>query len=481
MKLNNKFLLLLLAAFSVASTSCKKNLDLSPPFQLTTSNAFNNLEDCNQGLAAVYAGFASSNYMNGFQTVLSESLADNVYETLESLVNYQRVANWSYQSDEFYMGEIWRTLYNTIYQANTVLVNVERFSGENTKKYNRIKGQALAARAIAHFDLLRGYANNLDRNSTDLGIPVKVDLLITTPARNTVKQVYDSIYSDLSTAKTLLNDVDISINSGTNKGFIDIWGAQAALARVALYAKDYPTAISNATAIINQFPLANAATFPSIWNDASQAEVVWSLVNNSGDPGSPFPSADVMSFRFDRNTFGILPSLVSLYNQAADVRFSTYYFLRNTQGGSNNFALQKFKGKGSASDNLVNFKVFRSAEMYLIRAEANANTSGNEAAANTDLNTLKTARIAGYTNQTLSGPALIAEIATERRRELAGEGHRWYDLKRTTRTVTRVMTGIGNANASVATSLPSSSKKWVFPIPEVERRANSSIVQNDGY
>lgn len=481
MKLNNKILLILLAAFSITIISCKKNLDLSPPFQLTTANAFNNLDDCNQGLTAVYAGFASPNYMNGFQSVLSESLGDNVYETLESLVNYQRVANWSYQSDEFYMGEIWRTLYNTIYHANTVLVNVDRFSGENIKKYNRIKGQALAARAIAHFDLLRAYANNLDRNSTDLGIPVKVDLLISTPPRNTVKQVYDSIYSDLNKAKTLLSDVDVVINSATNKGYLDIWAAQAALARVALYAKDYPTAISNATPVISQFPLASAATFPAIWKDGSQEEVIWSIVNNSGDPGSPFPSADVMSFRFNRNTFGIHPSLIGLYNQASDVRFSTYFFLRNTLGGSNNYALQKFEGKGAASDNLVNFKVFRVAEMLLIRAESNANTVGGETAANIDLNTLKAARITGYANQSLSGPALLQEIANERRREMAGEGHRWYDLKRTTRTVIRPIAGLGNANPSVATSLISTSPKWVFPIPEVEVRANGSLTQNTGY
>jgi hypothetical protein len=187
-----------------------------------------------------------------------------------------------------------------------------------------------------------------------------------------------------------------------------------------------------------------------------------------------------MSFRFDRNTFGIHPSLINLYDQVNDVRFSTFYFVRNTTGGTTNYALRKFRGKGTASDNLVNFKVFRTSEMYLIRAEAYAQT-GKPLEANNDLRDLKSARIAIYVHAPLSGQALLDEIQNERRRELAAEGHRWFDLKRTTRVINRPVAGIGNRNAQVKTTLPSSSPKWVWPIPEVEVRANPNIVQNPGY
>jgi hypothetical protein len=84
-------------------------------------------------------------------------------------------------------------------------------------------------------------------------------------------------------------------------------------------------------------------------------------------------------------------------------------------------------------------------------------------------------------NVTLSGAALTNEIAAERRREMCFEGHRWYDLKRTTRVVSRPVTGTGNANSGVQTSLPSTSHRWVFPIPEVEMRANPNMTQNTGY
>ena len=275
-----------------------------------------------------------------------------------------------------------------------------------------------------------------------------------------------------------------------NRGSIDIWGARAALAKVALYAKDYSTAASQSTLLIAQFPLATRANFPGIWNDSRSDEVIWAIQNNVGDPGSPFPSAELMSFRFNRNTFGVLPAFISTYDTTGfgatgtgrDIRFTSYYFRRNTTGGNNNWALSKYRGKGVATDNLANFKVFRVSEMYLIRAEALARSSTpNEAEANANLSALKSARISSYTHTNLSGAALISEIAAERRRELAFEGHRWFDLKRTTRTVNRPLTGAGNPNNGVQTTLPSSSHRWVWPIPEVEMRANPQMTQNAGY
>jgi starch-binding outer membrane protein, SusD/RagB family len=462
-------------------SSCKKNLELTPPYSSTTGNAFNNLDDYNGQLNGAYTNFASPNYYNGFLGCTSEVPTDNVYETIESLVNYQEIANWEYLGNEGYMASVWLTPYTTIRQANVIITGIDQFKSENETKYNRILGQALAARAIAHFDLLKSFSNNLDRNSTDPGVPVKTTTDNGFPARNSVKEVYDAIYADLTKAITLLLNVDRSVNASGNRGNIDVWGTRAALAKVALYAKDYPTAIANATLCINQFPLSSRASFAGIWNDANANEVIWSVQNNAGDPGSPIPSADVMSFRANRNTFGAHVSLLNLYDRANDIRFSTYFFVRNTTGAISNYAFQKFKGKGSAADNVVNFKVFRVAEMYLIRAEANANTSGQDAAASADLNALKTARITGWANVSYTGTALKDEIANERRRELCLEGHRWFDLKRTNRTVARPFAGLGNPNAQMGTSLPSSSIKWVWPIPEDELLANSAMTQNPGY
>lgn len=477
----------------LALSGCKKNLELQAPFQLTPTNAFSDLASYQRQLSGVYGAFASADYYNGYAGVTTDILTDNCYETTESLVNFNQVHNWQYDAADrqrTFFTSMFLIHYNTILQANTIITGIDAAKAENELFYNRILGQALAARAIAHFDVLKGYADHGDRNSTAPGIPIKTDTKLDFPARKTVKEVYDAIYADLNRAIQLLSNVDAAVNSASNKGFIDVWGARAALSRVALHGKDYPTAIQQSTLIINQFPLANRAQFPGIWNDNNANEQIWNIVNNSGDAGSPFPSAEVMSFRFNRNTFGILPDLIKLYDTTGfgatgtsrDIRFSSYFFLRNTNAanGNNNWGLKKFAGKGNAADNLVNYKVFRVAEQYLIRAEAYA-LSNQEALGSTDLNNLKAARISNWTNVAYSGSALIAEIANERRRELCFESHRWFDVKRTNKTMNRVLTGTGNANSGVLVSLPANSHRWVWPIPEAEIRANPAMTQNAGY
>ena len=482
--------LAIILGLSFTLMSCKKDLELKNEFGLTPTNAFTDLASYSRQLSGVYGSFANPEYYNG-NIMVTDALTDDTYETTESLVNFNQIHNWLYDASDRQRGfftSLFRVPYNVILQSNFIINGIGSVKSENELTHNRILGQALAARAIAHFDVLKGFSDNLDRNSTSLGIPYKIDIERTLPARPQVKEVYDNIYSDLNGAIALLSSIDAPINS-TTKGFIDIWGARAALAKVALYAKDYPTAIQQSSLLIAQFPLATRANFPGIWNDSRTDEVIWAIQNNSGDIGSPFPSADVMSFRADRNTFGGLPAFISTYDTTSfaatgtsrDVRFSTYYFVKTVTNGINNWAVKKYRGKGTAADNLVNFKVFRVAEMYLIRAEANALSSGGDVAANADLSALKSARILNYVHTPLVGAALVSEIAAERRRELSFEGHRWFDLKRTTRTVNRPLTGTGNPNNQVQTTLTSSSHRWVWPIPEVELRANPNMQQNPGY
>ena len=120
--------------------------------------------------------------------------------------------------------------------------------------------------------------------------------------------------------------------------------------------------------------------------------------------------------------------------------------------------------------------------MYLIRAEARARNN-QEGPALQDLNDLRAARISGYTPVSgLTGSALLTEIANERRRELIAEGHRFFDLKRTTRTITRGST-CGNITLSPSGSctLASSAREWALPIPEFVTTANANAKQNPGY
>ena len=84
---------------------------------------------------------------------------------------------------------------------------------------------------------------------------------------------------------------------------------------------------------------------------------------------------------------------------------------------------------------------------------------------------------AGYTS---TGAALIADILIERRKELAFEGHRYWDLTRTKQDVVRVNLN-GNYPSNTPLTLLTTSNKRIWAIPQSERDANPNISQNPGY
>ena len=90
-----------------------------------------------------------------------------------------------------------------------------------------------------------------------------------------------------------------------------------------------------------------------------------------------------------------------------------------------------------------------------------------------DLNALRSARGAAIGSE--SGTALLNAIQTERRKELFIEGHRFFDLKRTTRTVNRTQ------GCSSYCSLAADNRAWALPIPQTEIIANPNMQQNPGY
>jgi len=467
---------ILIAVIAMASlASCKKIIEAEPTHQLDGSTRFTTIEDFDFALTGTYALFRQGSYYgsgsNAFVN-LPDMLTDNLNETSESLGNYQTMSTWTYAEDEPNIAATWQAGYRVISQANLVLRDIDAFAATETGAVNRIKAQALAIRAMAHFDVLRYWVEDYDRNSTKPGIPyITVFDYEQKPARGTVKETYDHMIDDLEQARALLNSgLDKTINA-SGRAYIDIQGVNAIMARVFLYSNQLDSAIKYSTLVINSIPLSSRTNFPNIWTDASTSEVIWSVSFNAGEGRIGDPVYFVPS---NRSSYRPNPTLVTMYDQVNDVRYSSYFQVR-----SNRLVVSKYLAKAaqvSRPDGITNFKAFRTGEMYLIRAEAYARKGGaNEVLALADLNTLRAARIAGFIAGTETGATLINAIALERRKELISEGHRWFDLKRTTKTISR-------ANCTVFCTLSSSSRAWTWPIPIGEINANPDILpQNPGY
>jgi hypothetical protein len=485
-----KTLLKYIVAASVMLTvaSCEKAVEKTPTHSLTLENAFKSLDDFENSLSAAYNSLRAVGYYGRNQSVIPDMNTDNLVQTGESLVNFLEVTDWLYTPQNGTVAETWLAGFAVINNANVIINNIDKLATTtNQTRVNRIKGQMIALRAMAHFDLLKYFADNLDRSSTSPGIPYITASVLeasppsSKPSRLTVAQVYDAIYADIATAKTMLSNVDVPINSATTRYKIDLTALNAIQARIALYAKDWPTAISASTVVINALPLASRAVYPSIWRDQSQAEVAFAVFFSTGEFLSRL-AGDVYSptTGTNRSQFEGNPALFSQIDEANDIRFSTSvtrgFSTTSVVRANTRLVVTKYLGKGTALDGVVDWKAFRTGEMYLIRAEARANSSQDLLALN-DLNALRAARINGFVAGTETGAALLAAIQLERRKELFMEGHRWFDLKRTTRLIDR-----GAISSPTTQSLLAAGRReWVWPIPQGERDANPNMAQNAGY
>lgn len=463
----------------VVIISCKKTVEVDPTHTINGDDFFKKIDDYDFALTGAYQRLKQNSLysgVNGGSVFLSapDIAADNFYSGgSANLGAMNSLFRWNYTADDAVVQGAWDAAYLVIQQANLSMRGIERFISTDVKKVNRIEGQARVIRAHAHFELLRWWASDYDRNSTSLGIPYvdKFDVE-QMPARLTVAQSYDKIEADLKTAKAMLLNTDKAIQStvstdGSARAYADAMVCDALLARMYLYANQLDSAIKYSTLVINVRPLAAATEFSSIWEDASTKEVIWSLKYQAGNAAL---IREIYQVSGDRASWLPVTALLNLYD-AADVRFDSYWSNKNGR-----IVLSKYFAKPTAfanPDGVVDCKLYRTGEMYLIRAEAYARKGGADVQGLADLNALRAARDAATGSET--GAALRTAIQTERRKELPAEGHRFFDLKRTSRVISRT------ENCSAYCTLASTNRAWAFPIPQTEMLANPNMVQNPGY
>jgi starch-binding outer membrane protein, SusD/RagB family len=479
-----KNILKYIASFAVGSlllASCTKEIETDPTYTLNGEERFKTVSDYEFALTGAYSLFLSNSYYgsgnaNAF-VALPDMMSDNLYEGTESLANFTQFANWYYTADDALVEDIWLDAYSVVRQANLTLRGIDNLSSQNPGAVNRIKGQALAIRALAHFDLLRYFGEDYGRNSTKRGVPYIDQFDIEQkPVRQSVKGSWDRIEADLKAAKQLMDNGDKTIQSTTStaanaRSLIDQMVVNAILARMYNYSGVPDSAIKYSTLVINQRPLATPTEYPQIWKDQTTKEVVWSVkfqAFNTDIGGNVYYSVG------NRASYRPTPSLLATYNPSTDVRYPSF-FSSIARSGTNRLVASKYIGREGRTDGIVDFKAFRTGEMYLIRAEAYS-LLGQNGPALQDLNALRQARNITTGNET--GAALLDAIFVERRRELFMEGQRFFDLKRTTRSIVRTYTISGTTYTD---ELTPDAREWALPIPQSEIQANPAIEQNTGY
>lgn len=207
-----------------------------------------------------------------------------------------------------------------------------------------------------------------------------------------------------------------------------------------------------------------------VWREEprTKGEVIFEIYTNTTQTyGTGNTNVCGMSSYNGYGDCGASEDLLNIYEDG-DVRKT----LVSPDPDGNALFTMKYFGKGMGTIDAANIVVLRLSEMYLNRAEAilnGAQVSGASAA--DDLATIANNRGATPLQATLSN------IYLEREKELAWEGHLWFDLARTGRDMTRTDV----SGTSVPTSIPAGDYRWAMPIAAREFTVNENLVQNEGY
>jgi hypothetical protein len=485
----NKVLLTACLGAMVLGSSCKKEfLETAPTNRVdagsataSTASAISAINGMHRSMFLRYNN--QGEFGQGTMMILNEVLGEDY--VMASVGNgwfnraYQfvdhRDVNSSHNSHPYVF------YFRLISNANTLINGIDAAAGPQAEK-NNVKGQALAYRAWAYFNLVQYYGKRFDRSTPNaqLGVPLMLDGSIAPKARATVAEVYTQITKDLTDAEKLLT------TARANKSNFNINVVRGLIARVALTTQDWATAATKAAEARAGFTLMSAAAQTTGFNNYDNSEWMWG--SRQVDDQTEFFTAYLayISCNFNSTNIRANPKLINrvLYEtmNANDVRRALWRPVPTatnviTPPGGARFPYmnQKFLSK-DAGNSVGDMPYMRSAEMHLIEAEALARL-GRDVDAQTALFNLMGNRVPGSVRTTNTGAALINEILTNRRIELWGEGFRYFDLKRLNLPLDR---NGSNHNTALALlmSLPAGDNRWEFLIPQGEINANPLCVQN---
>ncbi|MEG1616259.1 MAG: RagB/SusD family nutrient uptake outer membrane protein [Bacteroidales bacterium] len=474
-----------LSTLLLTASSCGDNwLDLDPSTSVETNQSLSKLKDFEFTLNGIYSSMQDAYSYSGRMTYYGDVTGDDIqaYSATKRTGSYYL---FKYNKDNA-PSTFWRTSYAIIRNCNIILTKIDEVKTEDTAYRDDLKGQALALRALAMFDLTRLYGYPyLKDNGASWGPAIikTVSEIDSKPARNTVAECYAEIISDLTSSVGLLS-------GKFNKGKINRWGAMTLLSRVYLYKGDHVNALRVAEEGISgaessNYALWSTEAYPTAWsndfNAAAPGEVLFEIVNLSVDS----PGKESMGYLCSSTGYKdmiLTSSFVKLMlEDPADVRNKAYKIV------SKRAYVNKYQPQQNENDADANIPILRLSELYLNAAEAAVKSEDNNKAVHY-LDAI--VRRANPENTVVGSEVTLERVLTERRKELFGEGHRLYDAMRNNLRIERIDEKVSVVSSTKHLSMSDDCKsfdwnyyKIILPIPKFEMDTNPNMreQQNPGY
>lgn len=490
MKYLNKTSLVIITALvmSLGFVSCDDDfLDVPPTNAGESSTAVETVQDGQVAINGIMRRMTDLSYYGRNFIVYAEARGGEVTtRTLGRGLSDMYTFNNTPSSNNFQ--DFWNDMYNRILQTNFLIKSIDNVQGEGN--FDNIKGQALTARAILYFDLVRIYGKPYTYDKASYGVPnilTPIDAL-ERPLRASVEENYNQIMIDLKAAEPLLS-------TAKNDGYINYYANKAMQARVYLSMAKYTEALAAAEEVINsgKFQLYSNSDWVDSWTKQFGSESIFELamVPNENDRGNSslsiyFRKQNYGSTSAGGQYFGSDYYLAKLEQDMDDVRWgvmgddrefaSEDIHLGASYKYSGNIALS---GDGKSTATAVNIKVIRLSEMYLIAAEAALHSDKDLAADYLNEIRKRAPNLAPATAASIN----IDMVLDEKSKELFTEGQRYFDMLRLGKPITFNDDFNGLPISKRDKTIDVTFDRIVLPIPENEINANPGLAaqQNPGY
>lgn len=408
-------------------------------------------------------------------------------------MNYQTASEFTSSTSSSNVA--WKSPYIVIGRANRIIAAAEggalSDAAEAKATIDQYAAEAKVLRALAHFDLVRIYGKPYTEDQgASLGVPLVTGVLESNakPARSTVAEVYTQVVKDLTEAIS-----SNALATETEPGYVSVWGAKAILSRVYLNMGDYANALSVAEDIIKNSGAAlwTRDQYFKAWDASTpnESEFLFRLNVSGSTDNNDLNGIGNLQGRDGYKEMVATKKFVDMLSaDANDVRNDM--FLPATADkevaafGTNKVYLNKLRGQGGNLRNVTIVPIIRLSEVYLTAAEC-AFRNNDKTKAVEYLNDLVKNRTTTEASLATVDNITLERILIERRKELIGEGQRYFDALRNNETITRYTSeadkGWHKTLSKEAQSFNRDYFKAIAAIPQAEINANPNIKQNTGY
>ncbi|MDE7074384.1 MAG: RagB/SusD family nutrient uptake outer membrane protein [Odoribacter sp.] len=461
-------------------SGCSKWLDVQPYDQISEEALSNTEEGFQKQLNGIYIELNDEALYGKTLTVEMVEIMGGAYEIGDDALvwsNYPDLKNYNYGTIYWRdrLDKTWDKAYALILNCNKLLANIEGkqelFTDDN---YNIIRGEALALRAMLHFDMLRLFGPVYSTNSEMVSIPYYTAETHSPESLLAASKVIDNILTDLKEALILLNNDPVrtlgtrmySPEDGSSNFLyyrslrLNYYAVTGLAARVSLYAGQKTEARGYARTVIQAvdngiFPFVDRYSVGSVASDPDRifsTEVLFALSNNNrGQLFRDFFSPSRYPNMVFRMETGLLENFIFGGRNGGDIDDFRCQANWISSGSTRYFYKYSDMEETGRIENTM-IPLLRTGEMYLILAESQSdNLSGGTAYVNLLRSKRNVANI-----ETLTPEGLQYEYI----RELYGEGQLFFMYKRMNTRILR--------SATEADNVPPSNAVFVVPLPETE-------------